>query len=333
MQKELHRRAAEYLAQGKFVATLGGEHSISYAPIKAHAEKFPGLSVLQIDAHADLQEAYEGNPWSHASVMARVREIPQISSITAVGIRSMSEEEAEVVDKKRTFFGHDLDLEGKWIDKVIEQLSDQVYITFDLDGFDSSLMPSTGTPEPGGLSWNQAMALLKMVAEKKKIIGLDVVELCPNSTNIAPDYLAAKLVYKIPQLQLSLSRKIMNFIQSFMKRNYKHFNAAVCVDAAEGWIAHLNQGGKMLITLAGAMSTAELGISLAELIRQDKVHAISCTGANLEEDIFNLVAHTHYERVPHYRYLTAEDEVELLKKGMNSRHRYLHPRRYCHPTH
>lgn len=109
----------------------------------------------------------------------------------------------------------------------------------------------------------------------------------------------------------------MTNIRNFMKRNYKHFNAAVCVDAAEGWIAHLNKGGKMLITLAGAMSTAELGISLAEMIRQEKVHAISCTGANLEEDIFNLVAHTHYERVPHYRYLTAEDEFKLLKKGMN----------------
>ena len=109
----------------------------------------------------------------------------------------------------------------------------------------------------------------------------------------------------------------MTSIRTFMKRNFKHFNAAVCVDAAEGWIAHLNKGGKMLVTLAGAMSTAELGISLAELIRQEKVHAISCTGANLEEDIFNLVAHTHYERVPHYRYLTAEDEVKLLKKGMN----------------
>jgi deoxyhypusine synthase len=106
-------------------------------------------------------------------------------------------------------------------------------------------------------------------------------------------------------------------MREFMQKNFKHFNAAVCVDAAEGWLAHLNKGGKMLITLAGAMSTAELGISLAEMIRQDKVHAISCTGANLEEDIFNLVAHTHYRRVPHYRSLTAEDEVELLKQGMN----------------
>jgi deoxyhypusine synthase len=106
-------------------------------------------------------------------------------------------------------------------------------------------------------------------------------------------------------------------IRAFMQKNYKHFNAAVCVEAAEAWMKHLNQKGKMLVTLAGAMSTAELGISLAEMIRQDKVHAISCTGANLEEDIFNLVAHRHYLRLPHYRSLTKQEEEELLKKGMN----------------
>lgn len=106
-------------------------------------------------------------------------------------------------------------------------------------------------------------------------------------------------------------------IREFMKKNYKHFNAAVCVDAAQGWVDHLNHKGKMFVTLAGAMSTAELGISLAEMIRQDKVHAISCTGANLEEDIFNLVAHTHYLRIPHYRSLSKQDEKALLEKGMN----------------
>ena len=106
-------------------------------------------------------------------------------------------------------------------------------------------------------------------------------------------------------------------IRAFMQKNFKHFNAAVCVDAAEGWITHLHNGGKMIVTLAGAMSTAELGISLAEMIRQDKVHAISCSGANLEEDIFNLVAHSHYLRIPHYRSLSKEEELELLKKGMN----------------
>ncbi|CAN5719371.1 deoxyhypusine synthase family protein [soil metagenome] len=106
-------------------------------------------------------------------------------------------------------------------------------------------------------------------------------------------------------------------VKSFIKHNFRHFNAATVVDAAEGWNRHLDGGGKMLVTLAGAMSTAELGISLAELIRQGKVHAISCTGANLEEDIFNLVAHDSYERIPDWRGLTAEAEGELLSRHMN----------------
>lgn len=106
-------------------------------------------------------------------------------------------------------------------------------------------------------------------------------------------------------------------IANFMKKHYRHFNAATCVDASEGWINLLEKGGKMLVTLAGAMSTAELGISLAELIRQDKVHAISCTGANLEEDLFNLVAHSHYKRIPDYRSLTKEDEAKLCESGYN----------------
>lgn len=109
----------------------------------------------------------------------------------------------------------------------------------------------------------------------------------------------------------------MTNMRNFMHRNFKHFNAASVVDASQGWVDHLEAGGKMLVALAGAMSTAELGISLAEMIRQDKVHAISCTGANLEEDIFNLLAHSHYERIPHYRSLSKEDECALHDKGMN----------------
>src|ERR1700722_14050070 len=106
-------------------------------------------------------------------------------------------------------------------------------------------------------------------------------------------------------------------IRSFMKKHFKHFNAAVCVDAADAWIAHLSLPGKMLVSLAGAMSTAELGISLAEMIRQDKVHAISCSGANLEEDIFNLVAHNHYIRVPGYRTLSKQEEKALMERGLH----------------
>ena len=106
-------------------------------------------------------------------------------------------------------------------------------------------------------------------------------------------------------------------IREFMQKNYKHFNAAVCVEASDAWVAHMEKGGKMFLAMAGAMSTAELGISLAEMIRQDKIHAICCTGANLEEDIFNLIAHSHYKRIPDYRFLTPQEEVELREQGMN----------------
>ena len=118
----------------------------------------------------------------------------------------------------------------------------------------------------------------------------------------------------------------MGHIKDFIRFHYRHFNAAALVDAAEGWVQHLDKGGKMLLTMGGAMSTAEMGLSIAELIRQDKVHALCMTGANLEEDLFNLVAHNSYERIPHYRSLTAEDEVALHARGMNRVTGHLHPR-------
>ncbi len=196
MLENTYVKTKELLYKDKFVVVVGGEHAISYAPIKAHAEHYGTLTVLQFDAHADLQPAYEGNPWSHASVMARVKEIPQVEKVVSVGIRSMSDEELPLLDRENTFFGHQL--EGNhWINEVLKKLDGPIYITFDLDAFDSSLMPSTGTPEPGGLFWNQTMSLLKRVLEEKKVVGCDVVELCPNPFNLAPDYLAAKLIYKI----------------------------------------------------------------------------------------------------------------------------------------
>lgn len=195
MLRMTYDRTKEWINTGKFVVTLGGEHSISYAAIKAHAEYYGELTVLQLDAHSDLQPAYENNPWSHASVMARVKEIPQVSKIISVGIRSMASEEVPFVDQPRTFFAHLL--EENWIEEIIQELDSPFYITFDLDVFDSSIMPSTGTPEPGGINWNQAMKLLKHAAYAENLVGFDVVELCPNPHNVAPDYLAAKLIYKI----------------------------------------------------------------------------------------------------------------------------------------
>ncbi|MBA3239068.1 MAG: agmatinase [Parachlamydiaceae bacterium] len=183
--------------QDKFLVVIGGEHSISYAPIRACGEHFKNLTVLQFDAHADLQPTYEGDPWSHASVIARVKELSQIKRVVSVGIRSMAIEEKAHSDPANTFLAHQLDENDHWMEKVLDKLEGPIYITFDLDVFDSSLMPSTGTPEPGGLYWNQTLKLLKKVAQEKRIVGFDVVELCPTPNNIAPDYLAAKLVYKL----------------------------------------------------------------------------------------------------------------------------------------
>lgn len=202
LQLGLKNKVRELLAKNKFVVTIGGEHSISFAPIKAHAECFPNLSVLHLDAHADLQDAYEGNPWSHASVMARVIELP-LASVVSVGIRSISYEELKNLNPSHTFFSHKLQSSTEWMEKAVSLLSENVYITLDLDVFDSSIMPSTGTPEPGGLNWYQVTNLIRLVAEKRNIVGFDLVELCPSKSNFAPDYLAAKLLYKILSYKFS----------------------------------------------------------------------------------------------------------------------------------
>lgn len=201
MLEKSYNTIKSYLAQGKYVVTIGGEHAISYAPIRAYAEQFPNLTVLQFDAHADLQPAYEGNPWSHASVMARVKELKNVKKIVSIGIRSMSTEELPLQEASHTFFAHELDANGLWIERMLEQLTGPVYISFDLDAFDSSLMPSTGTPEPGGLGWNQTMQILRRVFQEKTVVGFDVVELCPRAHDHAPDYLAAKLIYKLLSYQ------------------------------------------------------------------------------------------------------------------------------------
>lgn len=197
MIANVYHSVSNFLKDGKFVVTVGGEHSISPAPIRAYAEKYPGLSVLQLDAHADLQPAYEGNPLSHASAMSRVKEIPNVSNLVAVGIRSMSVDELEFMDKNLTYFAHDIWDNEDWMDQVVGNLADTVYVTLDLDVLDPSLLPSTGTPEPGGLEWYPMLKLLKKVAAAKKIVGFDIVELCPKSTDKSSDFLAAKLIYKM----------------------------------------------------------------------------------------------------------------------------------------
>jgi len=190
----VHGITRYYLEDNKFVVVIGGEHSVSIGSIQAHAKHFQNLTVLQLDAHADLREEYNGSKYNHACVMARTKEL---CPIVQVGIRSMDSSEKESMDKAGVLFAKDIYNKKDWIKKVISKLSENVYITIDLDVFDPSIMPSTGTPEPGGLLWYDVLELLKSVCEKQNLVGFDVVELCPNSRTTAPDFMAAKLIYKL----------------------------------------------------------------------------------------------------------------------------------------
>lgn len=189
----VHEAARYYIEKDKFTVVIGGEHTVSIGSIKAHVERHPDLTVLQLDAHADLRDEYNGSKYNHACVMARAKEF---CPIVQVGIRSMDSSEKERMDGSRVFFAEKIRTRTDWIVNVVSKLSSNVYVTMDLDVLDPSIMPSTGTPEPGGLSWYDVLELLKAVNEKKNVVGFDVVELCPDDRNKSPDFLAAKLIYK-----------------------------------------------------------------------------------------------------------------------------------------
>jgi agmatinase len=194
MIEAVHQHIKGHIERGKFPVVIGGEHSVSIGAIKAHADSNKDMMILQLDAHADLRDEYNGSKYNHACVAARIREI---CPIIQVGIRSMDSSEKEFIDVSRVFFAKDIHNYTGWIDKVVSKLSEKVYITIDLDVFDPSIMPSTGTPEPGGLLWYDVLSLLKTVCNVRDVVGFDVVELCPNNRNKAPDFLAAKLIYKL----------------------------------------------------------------------------------------------------------------------------------------
>lgn len=195
MADQVRSRTMSLLEQDKFVVTLGGEHSISIGAIYAHAEKFKNLTILQLDAHADLRDEYEGSKCNHACVMARAMEV---APVVQVGIRSMDVSEKGKVSRDRIFFSDDiLRSDGNWQGRVVDKLTENVYITIDLDVFDPSIMPATGTPEPGGLTWLGVLALMRMIILERKVVGFDVVELCPREGSHASNFLAAKLIYKI----------------------------------------------------------------------------------------------------------------------------------------
>lgn len=198
MMQDLYDYTKEILKANKFLCTLGGEHSISAPIIKAHAEKFYNLSVLQIDAHADLRDTYDGTPYSHASIMARVVKDMRIPSVQ-VGIRSISAEEVKSLPKltnTKIFWAKDIVGKTDWIDEAVDALTENVYLTIDIDGLDPSLVPTTGTPEPGGLGWYETLALIRKLAEKRRIVGMDLVEFSKTEYSQAPAFLCAKLIYK-----------------------------------------------------------------------------------------------------------------------------------------
>jgi agmatinase len=208
LDKRKSKKAVEYICKviqelindGKYVVTLGGEHTIAIAPIKAHFCFDKDISVLQFDAHSDLRDRYEGKRYSHACFAARVVEFT--TNITQLGIRAQCKEEYDLIKEKKinTFYAYEI-REGKygnnWQEAVMNSLKEKVYLTFDIDYFDLSLMPSTGTPEPNGFFWDETIKFLKTLGQERKVIGFDVVELAPIKGFSSPDYLAAKLIYKM----------------------------------------------------------------------------------------------------------------------------------------
>ncbi|MDP1993485.1 MAG: agmatinase [Syntrophales bacterium] len=196
MMKAIRRTVAGIIADGKIPVMLGGEHSVSFGAVQAVREAFPGLTVLQLDAHADLREAYQGTPFSHAAVARRILEI---CPLVQAGIRSMSIEEAEFLATSPVkSYSADFILDGgSWCETICGDLQGDVYITVDLDVLDPAVMPATGTPEPGGIAWRDLIRLVREVAKRCRIRGFDVVELAPIPGMVAPDFLASKLVYRI----------------------------------------------------------------------------------------------------------------------------------------
>jgi agmatinase len=191
---EVHKVTKQYIKKNKFVTVFGGEHSISIGTVRAFNECFDNLTVLHIDAHADLRKEYLGSKFNHACTMY---EANQNTNLIQVGIRSMDIIEKTVMDEEKVYFAHEMAVDDNWVDNASDQMTENVFITFDLDALDPSLLPSTGTPEPGGLFWYETLDFLKQVFAEKNVVGFDIMELCPNKNDKSSDFLAAKLYYKM----------------------------------------------------------------------------------------------------------------------------------------
>lgn len=201
MVADVEQTVTKYINTGKFVTIIGGEHSVSIGSIRAFARQYTDLTVLQLDAHSDLRPDYEGSKCNHACAM---HEASFTTNLVQVGIRSMDTVEIEFLKTENLFTSYDIRTNKYWKEDVINAIGDNVYITIDLDVLDPSIMPSTGTPEPGGLLWNETLDLLKMVFSNSNVIGCDIVELAPKEGIHAPDFMAAKLFYKLLSYKYNL---------------------------------------------------------------------------------------------------------------------------------
>ena len=194
MVEAVHNKVASYLGMGKMVTALGGEHSVSIGVIRAYMDKYKDLTVLQLDAHADLRQSFHGSTCNHACALYEANEK---AHLVQVGIRSMDVSENVVMKRENVFFAHEMIQNPNWMDEAIERMTRDVFITIDLDVFDPSIMPGTGTPEPGGMLWYETLKFIRKVNKKRNIVGFDIVELLPNPNEKSSDFLAAKLYYKI----------------------------------------------------------------------------------------------------------------------------------------
>jgi agmatinase len=191
---EVYRRTLELLDRKKFPVIIGGNHTVPIGAFRAYAERYSDLTILQLDAHGDLRQEYEGSEFNHACAMARAREF---APVVQVGIRSMSVGELQYAEKDRIFYAYQLYNDKTLYRKALDKLTANVYITIDLDVFDPSIMPSTGTPEPGGPDYFELMHFLRDVIKSRNVVGFDVVELCPSQSNKSPDFIAAKVIYQL----------------------------------------------------------------------------------------------------------------------------------------
>lgn len=225
MVHAVHDAVKSHLIKKKFVTLVGGEHSIAIGAIRAFNEVYPNLTIVQLDAHADLRKEYKGSKYNHACALSEANES---NNLIQIGIRSMAHIEGSVINWDNVFLASDINSNDSWMEDAIDLMGDQVYLTLDLDVLDPSVLPSTGTPEPGGLLWYETLEFLRKLFTDKDVVGFDIVELCPNPVDKSSDFLAAKLYYKM--LSYKFSRDDEQYEEEEIETKHKETFRDIALD-------------------------------------------------------------------------------------------------------